>query len=437
METKELLKPIKINDVEIKNRIAVAPMNMTYSTQAGYVTQQDIAHLTRRAQGGFGLIITGAIICTRLAAPFVFHRNLYLYDESFIPGLNNLVEAVHSFGSKIFAQLSIGFGRQGHALDGTPPYAPSAIPVSIPIENVPKQLIEYILSSPAMMHPYDIPREMTIEEIHGEEKEYAEACRRAVIAGFDGIEIHAPHGYLEHQFLSPRSNKRKDLYGGSLLNRMRFVAEVIDYALEAVNDAVPVGIRLSAAEHMQDGFTADEMIEVVKKVEELGVAFLHLSDGSYEAMKYFFPENMEHVQEHLLKEAKAIKAALKIPVITPSIHDPEVAERSIKDGTTDMISLGRQAIADPDWPNKVKDGKAGSIKYCKRDNICLNRCNAGLYPRCSVNPEAGFEEHYPELFQTRREGPLIPKSISKLYGRIPYTANPYLKFPPEMDIRRT
>jgi 2,4-dienoyl-CoA reductase-like NADH-dependent reductase (Old Yellow Enzyme family) len=324
------------------------------------------------------------------------------------------VEAVHEFGAKIFAQLSIGFGRQGHALDGSKPYAPSAIPVEIDIGKIPKGLMERVYLIRGRTQPRgEIPREMTIEEILSEEQRFAEACERAIIAGFDGIEIHAPHGYLEHQFLSPRSNRRTDLYGGPLENRMRFIVEVTQHALMVVKKAVPVGVRISADEHMPQGFTLDEVKVVVKKLQDLGISYLNLSDGSYEALKYFFPEDMEHVEKHLLKEAKEIKKVLDIPVITPSVHDPIVAERAIREGETDMISLGRQAIADPDWPNKVREGNVDKIRRCTRDCICLIRALLGLYPRCSVNPEAGFEEQNSDLFPNKRKGAAMPSSFVK------------------------
>ncbi|MFB0562185.1 MAG: NADH:flavin oxidoreductase [Candidatus Lokiarchaeia archaeon] len=410
----KLLEPIKIADVEISNRIAMAPMNMTYSTQDGYATGQNVAWHARRAKGGFGLLITDCIIATRLAVPFVFHRNLYLYDESFIPGLNRIVEAAHYFGAKIFAQVSIGFGRQGHALDGTQPYAPSAIPVEIPIEMLTKALLP-LKDRPAMKQylRMDTPREMTVEEILSEEEAYAEACVRAVTAGFDGIEIHAPHGYLEHQFLSPRTNKRTDLYGGSLENRMRFIVEVTEHAIEAVKGAVPVGVRLSCAEHMPEGFTLNEVKVVAKKLQDIGISYWNVSDGSYEALKYFFPNDMEHVENHLLKEVQELKEVLDIPIITPSIHDPIVADRAISEGITDIASLGRQAIADPDWPNKVKEGKVDDIRRCKRCWQCLLRAMVGLYPRCAVNPEAGFEEYDSELFPKKRKGAVLPSSLVK------------------------
>ncbi|MDD5311995.1 MAG: NADH:flavin oxidoreductase [Dehalococcoidia bacterium] len=415
MATAGLFDPIHIKHVEIPNRIALAPMNVTYSTQDGYATQQDMAHLARRAQGGFGLIITGAVIATKLAAPFVYHRNLYLYDESFVPGLNMMVQACHNFGAKIFCQLSVGFGRQGHALDGRPSPAPSRIPLERSPERTPKGIIDYMIRAPGVLAEtlHDpVPREMTIEEIKDEVYQYAMACRKCVYAGFDGIEIHAPHGYLEHQFLSPRSNKRTDMYGGSLENRMRFLLEVTQMALMAVGNAVPVGIRMSAQEHMPDGITIDEVKIVVKRLEDLGVAYLQLSDGSYEALDYMFPGSIKHVEEHLLREAKEIKSVLKIPIIVPGVNDRAIAEKAIAEGVADMISLGRGALADPDWPNKVKAGK--KVTECKRDCMCLIGSLVGLSPRCTVNPELGYEQYDPDLFPKKRVGPTVPSALTKL-----------------------
>jgi 2,4-dienoyl-CoA reductase-like NADH-dependent reductase (Old Yellow Enzyme family) len=420
MAFENVLAPIKIKDVEIRNRVVVAPMNSVNSTQDGYVTPQNIAHLARRAKGGFGLIITDCVIATRLAAPFVWHRNLYLYDESFIPGLNMMADACHAFGAKIFLQLSIGFGRAGHAIDETPPYAPSRIPYVVTPDSLPKLYRQYVERVPAIWATFasGMPREMTIEEIQSEEEEYAEACKRAVIAGYDGIEIHAPHGYLEHQFLSPRSNKRTDLYGGSFENRMRFLVEVGEKALEAVKDAIPVGVRLSCNEHQPDGITHEEFKAAAKKMAELGVAYVDLSDGSHEGFKWFFPESDKHIEEHLLPEAKgmrdSIREAADIPVITPSVHDPNMADRAIKEGQTDMIGLGRQSLADPDWPNKLKEGKADKITKCLRDSMCAMRAMSGLYMRCTVNRELGYEQYDPELFPKRRAEAIMPPGITKL-----------------------
>ncbi|MHC3130283.1 MAG: NADH:flavin oxidoreductase [Candidatus Bathyarchaeota archaeon] len=414
MAFEKVMEPIKIKDLQVKNRVAVAPMNLTWSTQDGYATQQDIAMVARWAKGGFGLVITGAVIATKLASKFVTCRNLLLYDNSFIPGLGMMAEAVHAFGGKICMQISPGFGSQGRAPDGTPSYAPSAIPLyTTPSNILPKALLRNAKRWPAIdvftNVRWQTPRAMTVAEIKSERKEWADACRRAVIAGYDCLEIHACHGYLCYNFLSPILNKRTDQYGGSLENRMRFTVEFTESALEAAKDAIPVGIRMSADEHMPGGFTLDEVKEVAKKLQGLGIAYFHLSDGP-EPSKYMEPDSMEEVEQHLLKEAKSFKEVLSIPVITPSVHDPFVAERVISEGETDMIALGRQAIADPDWPNKVKEGNVDKIRRCKRDNMCFTTY---LATRCSTNPEIGFEQYQPDLFPKRR-GSIIPSGVAKL-----------------------
>ncbi len=251
---------------------------------------------------------------------------------------------------------------------------------------------------PTMAHA-DMPREMTTEEIKSEIEQFARSSMLAVIAGFDGIELHAPHGYLEHQFLSPRSNKRTDEYGGSLENRMRIVVELYEKVRETIGTAVPVGIRLSGDEHMPDGIHHDELKQVVNRLGELGVDYVHLSDGSYEALKYFFPDEDNL---HLLEEAAGFKSQLpeNIPVVSVSIHDPETANQAIMDGKADMISLGRQMLADPDWANKAKAGE--KYRKCLRCNDCLMRTAAGLAARCRVNRDLGREKYMPEYWRPSR-----------------------------------
>jgi len=228
----------------------------------------------------------------------------------------------------------------------------------------------------------------------------------AVIAGYDGIELHAPHGYLEHQFFSPRSNKRTDLYGGSFENRARFTIEVFEAARLAVGPNFPLGIRLSADEHMEDGFTHEDMKRLVailaagnpmgnrlpgignNPLPIPGIDYLNISDGSYETVKHFFPDEEAF---HMLGEATSLRGVAKVPTICPSIHDPNNVEKALKEDKIDMISLGRQTFADPDWVNKIKEGK--KIKRCTRCNRCLLRTLQGLPVRCFINPETGFEKY--------------------------------------------
>jgi 2,4-dienoyl-CoA reductase-like NADH-dependent reductase (Old Yellow Enzyme family) len=230
---------------------------------------------------------------------------------------------------------------------------------------------------------------MSIAEIHSEQKEFAASCQLAVIAGFDVIEIHAPHGYLEHQFLSPLSNKRTDLYGGEWRNRKRFlneVAEQIRYACPGV----ALGVRISAEEHMEGGLTEEEMIDVAKDLEARGIDYLSLSDGAgYEEGGHLITDmdRSKHIPDH----GEAFKKVLNVPVIVASQHDPVKADRNIEEGKYDINALGRQLFCDPEYPSKVMEGREKEIVRCKRCNTCLLRCLAGLVPACPENPWLGRE----------------------------------------------
>ena len=399
VEFKNLLSPIQIKDVEIPNRIAMAPMNTVMSMDnRGYINEQILAYYAARAKGGCGLIITECVLGTKLAAKFPFTSNLHCYDASFAPGLAELAETVHAFGARTFVQMSIGFGRQGHAHDGSHPPAPSPIPYEVVPEHMANRGFDKLLER----HPQlaegalgHLPYEMTIEEIRSEQDEFAESCIYALMAQFDGIELHAPHGYLEHQFLSPRSNKRTDIYGGSLENRMRFLVEVYLKVREAVGKHLIVGMRMSADEHMPGGLTHKEALEVARIMGKLGVDYFHLSDGSYEALDYFFPDK----DGTMLAESANFKKVLDIPVMCPSIHDPKGAERAIASGKCDIVSLGRQMFADPDWGVKVAEGRVKDIRRCKRCNECLIRAQMGFPVRCAINPNVGREKYMPEYLR--------------------------------------
>jgi 2,4-dienoyl-CoA reductase-like NADH-dependent reductase (Old Yellow Enzyme family) len=403
----ELFEPIEIGGCKIDNRIVMAPMNVLMCAgNTGLVNDQILAYYAARARGGTGLIISECVLGTRLASRFPYTTNLHLYNSTQLAGLEELTETIHAFGSKVFIQLSIGFGRQGHNPDHEPPPAPSVVPYQTELDLVPKVVAKHGMKEPSwFLHPEtpfvsraDVPREMTRAEIRSEIEEYGNSCRLALVAGFDGLEIHAPHGYLEHQFLSPRSNKRTDDYGGSLENRMRFLLECYDSARRAVGDAFPVGVRLSGDEHMPDGIHHDELRLVVKTLGERGVDYIHLSDGSYEALKYFFPEK----DGTMIEPAESFKSVLPkgVPVIAASIHDPAKSAAAIREGRIDLVSLGRQMLADPDYANKVKAGE----KYdkCSRCCECLLRTARSLTVRCATNPNLGRERFMPEYHRPPR-----------------------------------
>ena len=293
MGFEKLFEPIKIGPVEIKNRLGVAPMN-GMGDRDGHPTRQYTCHFNARALGGFGMLITGS---------FITNKSGHMETGGTVPGLyiggpnmgyiSEFTDSIHSMGTgtKIFAQLSVGFGRQ----TGVPgAKAPSAIPMD------PKETRKNLQKTQAAWSDYwlhdwsehyvAVPREMTIEEIHDDQRTFVEAAELAIVAGFDGIEIHAPHGYLLAEFLSPRSNKRKDAYGGSLENRARYLVELVTMCKKKFGNSVPIMFRLSGREYQEDGNTDEDVRQIIKWCEEAGADAVDLSNGSgYDDMIHFIP----------------------------------------------------------------------------------------------------------------------------------------------------
>jgi len=392
-----LFEPIKIGPVEIKNRIAMAPMNQQ-GDREGHPTPQYSSFYNARAVGGFGMLTTGSIFTNRSAReeyPFV----PYLFPGSFNAGYwFDFVEAVHSMGegTKIFSQLSPGFGRQT-GVEGVRGASPIPFTKEGLYSGQSKETAVWnkYFRNDWTNHLLGVPREMTIEEIQSDVRYFVRSAELAVIAGFDGLEIHSCHGYLLHQFLSPLSNQRKDDYGGQLKNRARFLLEILTKTKENFGDTVPIVVRLSGREYQEGGLQPDDIRQIAIWCEAAGADAISLSNGSgYDDNKHFFSsarDNMELIEA----QGKALKEVINIPVISVGLHTPEVAVKAIQEGETDMVALGRQAIADPDWPNKVKEGRFDEIIMCRKDNFCLGiGINGGSgSPRCTQNPNYGKEQY--------------------------------------------
>ncbi len=450
-----LFEPITIGDVEIKNRIAMAPMNMVYSNPEGYNSEQWLAWYAARAKGGFGLIITDCVVVNPYYWRASDHVNPHLFtDERHGRGLGMLADQIHAFGAKTFIQLSPGFGRQGHASSASPHEpiaAPSAIPIKIDLRNFSKgwmrqmkrlspelaeaagalealkqmsdeqyaelesSLIDFVRQTdPELLKVVygEVPRELEIAEIVYLEEKMAEMSFEALRYGFDGVEIHSPHGYLIHQFLSNRSNKRTDEYGGSLENRARFLLNIIRKTRERIGPDRVLGARFSGDELMPDGATNEEMREFVAMAANAGLSYVDVSQGCYENPGAFAPDG----EAEMLKYAPGFKEASGgLPVVTPTFMTPGTASAAISEGKTDMVSLGRQATADPFWPAKVKAGREKDIVKCIRCNLCYMNLFEHKWLRCEVNPTAGFEKYLPELW--RLNAPDIKKKVDKFMKR--------------------
>jgi 2,4-dienoyl-CoA reductase-like NADH-dependent reductase (Old Yellow Enzyme family) len=417
MEFKRLFEPIKIGPVEIKNRIVMAPMLTHMANADGSISEQELCYYAARAKGGVGLIITGVFLTSRRAFEQQTMRAGALFDPGVhLNGTCELAETIHGFGAKVFIQLSPGMGRQQGNVR-TPLYSASAgIPLNpeLASANRGKAMDPFLKISPRVKSGFsNMPREMTAAEIQEEIKDYIKGTDLAIVAGFDGIEIHAPHGYLIHQFLSPRTNRRKDEYGGSPENRFRFLGEILTGLRKEFGPALPVCVRLSSADHVEGGITPEDMREYARLSEAAGADVIHLSDGCHEAAKYFFPEQEN---THILEEqGQKLKAVVKIPVISFSIHDPVLAEKAIAEGQTDMISAGRAFMVDPEWPEKVRQGRLKEIVRCQREHACQAAVVRGGPLRCILNPNLGRERYMPEYWPLKRSV-RIPETLARVRG---------------------
>jgi 2,4-dienoyl-CoA reductase-like NADH-dependent reductase (Old Yellow Enzyme family) len=314
-----------------------------------------------------------------------------------------LTDLIHGFGAKVFAQISPGFGRQGHNWYGKTRYSASPAAITLEAAQAPVPAFKDIPAFRDFLKKFtETPREMTVEEIKNEEKEFVRSVWLAMCAGFDGAEIHAPHGYLLHQFLSPLTNKRTDEYGGSLENRMRFFVELAEM-VKAMCGEFPVGVRISAEEHIPGGLTIDDMKIVAKELEKVGINYINLSDGGgFGDPKGGFGDLA--LTREILGHSAEIKKAVKIPVVAPVwTGDPKEAENAIKDGKVDIIEMARQALVDPETPNKIKAGRTNEIVKCTRCNICPNKQYAlrgGIC--CPLNPKLGYEKYTTEYLLPAR-----------------------------------
>jgi len=457
-----LFEPVQLGDMEVKNRIAMAPMNVGFTGPNGYHSDQSTAWYAMRARGGFGLIITACVVMNpyRWGGQESLNPSL-LIDERYYRFHSELTEMLHHFsGCKVCIQLSPGWGRQGHPhaeSRSCPAGAPSAIPMETDLRNLNKGweqqvrrmareaggreaeamvpdfdavrnmsdeeytafkavALELILAiAPEMVHVIygDTPRALTREEIVDLEDRFAVQALAAFKLGYDALEIHAPHGYLLHQFLSPRSNHRHDEYGGSLENRARFLTNIIVKTREKIGPHRAFGVRLSGDELMPGGIAHEEVKQVVTMCKDAGVNFLNVSQGSYENPGTAFAPDGE---DDFTRWAPGFKEASGgLPVITPNFINPETAEKAITSGKTDLVSLGRQAIADPFWPAKVREGRIDDIVKCIRCQRCYMDLMTANWCRCSVNPIVGKEKYFTEMFL---DTPKLARKVDRFKAKI-------------------
>jgi len=394
MEIPSLFKPIKIGKVEIKNKIAMAPMGaLSLVTHDGCYSERAVNYYIERAKGGTGLIITSVTKVENEIEKFKpgLAPMISINPMRFISTASEMTERVHAYGAKIFLQLAMGFGRVASPimLEGEP-VAPSAIP--------------------NFWDPTVTCRELTTKEVEQIIKKAGEAAQIAVESGFDGVEIHAVHeGYLLDQFAIALFNRRTDKYGGDLKGRLTFATETVREIKNRVGREFPVSLRFSiknfikdwregglpGEEFMEKGRDLEEGLQAAKILEEAGYDAFNADAGSYDAWYWAHPPVY---QKHgcYLPLTEKLKQVVKVPVIVAGrLELPELAVKALDEGKADMIAIGRGLLTDPHWANKVLAGREKNIRPCIGcHDGCLGRGFLGRPLSCAVNPACGREKEY-------------------------------------------
>ena len=384
MEFEKLLSPIKISGLELKNRMIMAPMVTNYCTREGFVTRQVKDYYEERARGGVALIIVEAgSIC--YPSGLSLAKQLGLYNDRQIPGLKELAEVIHKHGCKVAVQVHHAGHRSTRHITGQQPVSASEIPTK-------GRWTQWIGG--------ESPRALTTSEVEEMVEAYASGAARAKAAGADAVEIHGAHGYLILNFLSPLYNRRTDKYGGDVVGRTRFAQEIVQLIKQKLGNDFPVIFRISAEEGVEGGLVLEEAKIICSILEKAGVDAFDVSSGSHDRYQEAIPP-ADFAPGWRVYMAKEIKQAVSVPVMAVGrIQSPELAEDILKEGKADLIGLGRALICDPEFPNKLAQGKAGKIRRCIACNQgCLGYVRTfdleghGLLT-CLQNPMVGHEREF-------------------------------------------
>ena len=368
----KLFTPIRIGSMEVKNRIVMAPMTTNWAPDDGTISQKMIDYWEERAKGGVGLIIFEAVTIDA-AFPYII-RTVGLWDDNLIPSFKRFVDAMHAHGAKVAPQISHPGPESFSWLKGVQPVGPS--PVVCKTHG-------------------QVCRELTLEEIKTIVGQYGEAARRAREAGCDAMELHAAHSYmLAGSFLSPLRNKRTDAYGGTIDGRLRFLREVMESIRAKAGPDFPVILRISGDEHLPGGRDILDSQYIAPKLVAAGVDAFHISGGVVPDVFWRILPCLGTQPGLNVPAAAAVKEAVDVPVmVVGRINDPQLAEDILVKGYADMVVMGRALLADPELPNKAREGSIEDIAPCTSCGQGCLRTQLTYEPMtCVINPAVGREK---------------------------------------------
>lgn len=354
-----LFSPIEIMGKRLSNRLTMAPLYTGYASSDGRPTPLLLEHYATMGASGLAMVVVEscAVHPSGVGSP----RMLRAYGDSSVSDLSLIADAVHRGGALACCQIN----HAGRFALIDEPLSASPVPVF-----------------------GRTPRELSIAEIGSLVEAYAGAAVNVVEAGFDMVELHGGTGYLLSQFISPRTNKRTDEFGGSLEGRMKFPLDVLDAVRNAVGPDVPVGYRFLADEWLPDGLGAAEAVVLAKALERRGVAYLSVTAGTYES--FFLPEVVERSARpaYMADLAAGVKRAVSVPVIAAGrIATPGLAERILAGSQADIVGLARVILADPEWVRKTVEGRESDIVQCQPGcDACMSQVMQGKSVICAAWP---------------------------------------------------
>jgi len=367
-----LFQPLKIGPVTIKNRIQILPHATLYDMK------KLASYCTARAEGGAGLIEVSMVTPVEDIGEFpqgqVDAWPYKGYDPRIVDYYEELTTGVHKFGAKVFFQLAMAGGNRGAHRSISPfPGGPSRVTA----------------------------RQLTESEVEDIVRAHGVASKYMQMGGADGVDLHASHGMFLEEFYSKATNRRTDRYGGSLDNRLRIITEIIEEIQKSTHDEFAVGMRLNADEKFAAGNDLAEQIEIAKKLDGR-LDFLNVDIGFENQFTHVSIAPLYAPFGFQIPAAAKIKQVLSTTVMgaTGRIVDPGLAEKVLSEGSADMVGMTRALIADPELPNKLRDGRLDEIRSCIGDNqMCIGNVERGQMMRCTVNPTVGREGELARLWE--------------------------------------
>lgn len=388
-----LFSPVRIGELEIKNRIAMAPMGVEIIDDDGEVRERVVRYYEERARGGAGLLITEVCAVSYPRGATSTHQ-IALSEDRYIPGLRLLTDRVHGHDAKIAAQL-VHHGKVARV--DTKQHRPVLVPSEPNVRgamdmmnDLSKEEIGLLVGASGGMPKYHPATKLDIEQVVAE---FADAVVRARRAGFDAVEIHGAHGYLISSFLSRAWNLREDEYGGSIENRARLLCEVLRASKQKAGEDFPIWCRLDAVEYRtSNGIVFDDALRAAELAVEAGADAIHMSAYQDSTSGAGFTDGtLVHTEAKHVDYAARVKARVDVPVIAVGRIEPDLAESLVRDGKADIVAMARKMLADPDLPRKLEAGRPADVRPCIYCYTCVAQAFFDRRVRCAVNPVTANE----------------------------------------------